>query len=83
MAQRSKQYKKALEQLTPGHFYSPNHAVAVVKKTGSEKFDSTVRKESVQLRKMEIREQSNCSKLILGVDRLDYSKGILERLSAF
>ena len=42
MAQRSKQYKKALEQLTPGHFYSPEHAVAVVKKTGSEKFDSTV-----------------------------------------
>lgn len=42
MAQRSKQYKKALEQLTPGHFYSPEQAVAVVKKTGSEKFDSTV-----------------------------------------
>jgi len=42
MAQRSKQYKKALEQITPGHFYSPEQAVAVVKKTGSEKFDSTV-----------------------------------------
>ena len=42
MAQRSKQYKKALEQLTPGHLYSPEQAVSVVKKTGSEKFDSTV-----------------------------------------
>jgi large subunit ribosomal protein L1 len=42
MAQRSKQYKKALEQLTPGHFYSADQAVSVVKKTGSEKFDSTV-----------------------------------------
>jgi large subunit ribosomal protein L1 len=42
MAQRSKQYKKALEHITPGHFYSPEQAVAVVKKTGSEKFDSTV-----------------------------------------
>jgi large subunit ribosomal protein L1 len=39
---RSKQYLKALEQLTPGHFYSPVQAVSVVKKTGSEKFDSTV-----------------------------------------
>ena len=42
MAQRSKQYKKALEHITPGHFYSPDQAVAVVKKTVSEKFDSTV-----------------------------------------
>jgi len=42
MAQRSKQYKKALEHITPGHFYSTEQAVAVVKKTGSEKFDSTV-----------------------------------------
>ena len=42
MAQRSKQYKKALEHITPGHFYSPEQAVAVVKKTGSEAFDSTV-----------------------------------------
>ena len=42
MARRSKQYKKALEHITPGHFYSPQQAVAVVKKTGSEKFDSTV-----------------------------------------
>jgi large subunit ribosomal protein L1 len=42
MAQRSKQYKKALEHITPGHFYSPEQAVALMKKTGSEKFDSTV-----------------------------------------
>jgi large subunit ribosomal protein L1 len=42
MAKRSKQYKRALEHITPGHFYSPEEAVAVVKKTGSEKFDSTV-----------------------------------------
>jgi len=42
MAQQSKQYKKALEHITPGHFYSPEQAVAVVKKTGSEKFDSTI-----------------------------------------
>jgi len=42
MAQRSKQYNKALEHITPGHFYSPEQAVAVVKKTGSENFDSTV-----------------------------------------
>jgi len=42
MAQRSKQYKKALEHITPGHFYPPEQAVAVIKKTGSEKFDSTV-----------------------------------------
>jgi len=42
MAQKSKHYKKALEHITPGHFYPPEQAVAVIKKTGSEKFDSTV-----------------------------------------
>jgi large subunit ribosomal protein L1 len=42
MAQRSKQYRKAQELLTPGHFYTPAEAIDLVTKTGSEKFDSTV-----------------------------------------
>jgi large subunit ribosomal protein L1 len=42
MAQRSKQYRKAAELLTPGHFYGPSEALDLVTKTGSEKFDSTV-----------------------------------------
>ena len=42
MAQRSKQYRKAQELLTPGHFYTPQEALDIVTKTGSDKFDSTV-----------------------------------------
>jgi len=38
----SKQYKKAKELLTPGHFYSPAEAVALAKQSGSAKTDSTV-----------------------------------------
>ncbi len=45
-----------------------------------EKFDKTSRKTEVIARKKEIKSQSGCPKLILGVDRLDYSKGIKERL---
>ena len=42
MAQKSKQYRKAQELLTPGHFYAPGEAMDLVTKTGSDKFDSTV-----------------------------------------
>ena len=42
MAQKSKQYRKAQELLTPGHFYGPGEAMDLVTKTGSAKFDSTV-----------------------------------------
>jgi large subunit ribosomal protein L1 len=42
MAQKSKQYRKAQELLTPGHFYAPGEAMDLVTKTGSGKFDSTV-----------------------------------------
>jgi large subunit ribosomal protein L1 len=42
MAQKSKQYRKAQDLLTPGHFYAPGEAMDLVTKTGSDKFDSTV-----------------------------------------
>lgn len=42
MAHKSKAYLKAKELLTPGHHYSPADAVALAKKTTSQKFDSTV-----------------------------------------
>jgi large subunit ribosomal protein L1 len=42
MAQKSKQYRKAQELITPGHFYAPGEAMDLVTKTGSAKFDSTV-----------------------------------------
>jgi alpha,alpha-trehalose-phosphate synthase [UDP-forming] len=42
--------------------------------------DSTSRKHSVKRRKKEIIKKSGCSDLIVGVDRIDYSKGIKERL---
>jgi large subunit ribosomal protein L1 len=42
MAQKSKAYRAAAEKIEPGKFYTPTEAVAVVKQTGSKKFDSTV-----------------------------------------
>ncbi|MFH1798574.1 MAG: trehalose-6-phosphate synthase [Candidatus Omnitrophota bacterium] len=44
--------------------------------------DKTAREECVLKRKEEIRRQTACRKMIVGVDRIDYSKGIKERLLA-
>ena len=46
-------------------------------------FDARARSQEVQARSREIREKHGQRKLLLGVDRLDYTKGILERLQAF
>ncbi|TXK18517.1 50S ribosomal protein L1 [Homoserinibacter sp. GY 40078] len=42
MAQKSKAYRAAVEKIGTDKFYGPDEAVAVVKETGSKKFDSTV-----------------------------------------
>lgn len=42
MAQTSKAYRAAKALLTEGHFYAPTEAVALAKKTTSQKFNSTV-----------------------------------------
>ena len=42
MATKSKAYRAALEKIEPGKFYAPSEAVAVVRETGSKRFDSTV-----------------------------------------
>ncbi len=42
--------------------------------------DSASRRDKVIERKNEIVRQAGCNKLVLGVDRIDYSKGIKERL---
>ena len=42
MAQKSKAYRAAAALLEEGRFYAPTEAVELVKKTGSQKFDSTV-----------------------------------------
>jgi large subunit ribosomal protein L1 len=42
MAQKSKAYRAAVALLEEGKFYEPTEAVALVKKTGSTKMDSTV-----------------------------------------
>ncbi|MBN1492896.1 MAG: trehalose-6-phosphate synthase [Candidatus Omnitrophica bacterium] len=47
-----------------------------------DRFDTTARSAEVIARKEEIRTQCGCPHLLLGVDRLDYSKGIKERLLA-
>ncbi len=47
-------------------------------------FEELARSESVQQRAKEIREQlGNPEHILLGVDRLDYTKGIFDRLRAF
>jgi len=42
MAPKSKAYRAAVDLMEPGKFYSTDEAVAIVKKTGSKKVDSTV-----------------------------------------
>jgi large subunit ribosomal protein L1 len=42
MAPKSKAYRAALDKLEPGRYYTTEEAVALVKETGSKKFDSTV-----------------------------------------
>ena len=42
MAQKSKAYRAAVALMEEGKFYEPTEAVALVKKTGSSKMDSTV-----------------------------------------
>ena len=42
MAPKSKAYRAAVDLMEPGKFYSTDEAVAIVKETGSKKFDSTV-----------------------------------------
>ncbi|MBX3196321.1 MAG: 50S ribosomal protein L1 [Microbacteriaceae bacterium] len=42
MAKKSKAYRAAVALLEDGKFYAPSEAVALVKQTGSKKFDSTV-----------------------------------------
>ncbi len=42
MAPKSKAYRAAVDKLEPGKYYSTDEAVAIVKETGSKKFDSTV-----------------------------------------
>ncbi len=43
--------------------------------------NETSRKPEVLARREEIRKQAACPKIILGIDRIDYSKGIRERLA--
>ena len=42
MAKRSKAYEAAAEKIEEGKFYTPEEAVALVRETGSAKFDSTI-----------------------------------------
>jgi len=48
-----------------------------------EKFNSLSKKQSIKSRSREIREYFNNKKIIVSVDRLDYSKGIVPRIEAF
>jgi large subunit ribosomal protein L1 len=42
MAKRSKAYNEAAAKIVEGKFYTPAEAVALVRETGSKKFDSTI-----------------------------------------
>ena len=46
-------------------------------------YEETARSEEVTRRVLELRERMGPAHLILGVDRLDYTKGLVERLEAF
>lgn len=46
-------------------------------------FDQSARSEEVDQRTAEIKEQLRGKQMVLGVDRLDYTKGITERVKAF
>ncbi len=47
------------------------------------KFEALAASESVKLRAQEIKETFNSCEIILSIDRLDYSKGMLERILAY
>jgi len=49
----------------------------------ADEFAALARRPEVELRAGRIRRQLGSAKMILGVDRLDYTKGILERLHGF
>ena len=49
----------------------------------AEGFETLARAPDVQMRAERIRRQIGSGHMILGVDRLDYTKGILERLQGF
>lgn len=51
--------------------------------TDAEGFEALARAQDVQLRAGRLRRQLGSAHMILGVDRLDYTKGILERLHGF
>jgi len=51
--------------------------------TDAEDFEALARAPEVQMRAGRIRRQVGSAHMILGVDRLDYTKGILERLQGF
>ncbi|MFQ5952562.1 MAG: trehalose-6-phosphate synthase [Candidatus Omnitrophota bacterium] len=66
--------EKTLEDMTRTHFYVNPISIDF------DVLDKTSRKPDVAKRREEIRHEAKCPKVIVGVDRIDYSKGIKERL---
>ena len=66
--------EKTIEETIKTHFYANPISIDF------EVLDKTSRQHSVVKRKKEIRKEAGCPKLIVGIDRIDYSKGIKERL---
>jgi alpha,alpha-trehalose-phosphate synthase [UDP-forming] len=66
--------EQTIEEKTQTHFYVNPISIDF------DALDATSRTPEVIKRKEEIIKQAGCPKLILGVDRIDYSKGIKERL---
>ncbi|MGB2661012.1 MAG: trehalose-6-phosphate synthase [Candidatus Omnitrophota bacterium] len=67
-------HEKTIEEQVQSHFYANPISIDFGM------VDKTSRKHSVVKRKNEIRKEAGCPKLIVGIDRIDYSKGIKERL---
>ncbi|MEA3489590.1 MAG: trehalose-6-phosphate synthase [Candidatus Omnitrophota bacterium] len=66
--------EKTLEEKTMTHFYANPISIDF------DLLDRTSRDPEVQERVKEIRSKTACPKRIIGVDRIDYSKGIKQRL---
>ena len=66
--------KKTLEEKTTTHFYANPISIDF------DLLNRTSRDPQVQLRVKEIRSETACPKRIIGIDRIDYSKGIKQRM---
>jgi len=75
-AEKREERRTSLEEATPSYLYANPISIDF------SLIDQTSKKECVVKRREAIKEVANGKKMFIGVDRIDYSKGIKERLLA-